>query len=263
MDRRAWQTTVHRVTKSQTRLKRLSKYPCPQFKTTFCISFSNYTVSTLSEHTAVIYYARLPLGGHSHISWTLCLCLRASSPAQSPFSTLQVRLLSQHAGRRDSVPGVDGLSDDTSSLTPRQPLTPRLLVNTQVLLLSSLCYNIQSLSSGCLMTIVFSPDTPGDPDIHKWFWGSSPKCTYVCLCTWHAYNSVGKESTCDAGDPGLLPGSGRSAGEGVGYPLQRSWASLMAQLVKNLPAMQENWVQSLGWEDPLEKGKATHSSILA
>ena len=161
MDRRAWQTTVHRVTKSQTRLKRLSKYPCPQFKTTFCISFSNYTVSTLSEHTAVIYYARLPLGGHSHISWTLCLCLRASSPAQSLFSTLQVRLLSQHAGRRDSVPGVDGLSDDTSSLTPRQPLTPRLLVNTQVLLLSSLCYNIQSLSSGCLMTIVFSPDTPG------------------------------------------------------------------------------------------------------
>ena len=61
----------------------------------------------------------------------------------------------------------------------------------------------------------------------------------------------------------MIPGSGRSAGEGVGYPLQRSWASLMAQLVKNLPAMQENWVQSLGWEDPLEKGKATHSSILA
>ena len=48
-----------------------------------------------------------------------------------------------------------------------------------------------------------------------------------------------------------------------GYPLQYSWASLVAQLVKNLPAMQETWVQSLGWEDPLEKGKATHSSILA
>ena len=71
-------------------------------------------------------------------------------------------------------------SQGTSSLTPRQPLTPRLLLNTQVLLLSSLCYNNQSLSSGCLMSIVVSPDTPGNPDIHKWFWGSSPKCTYVC-----------------------------------------------------------------------------------
>ena len=55
---------------------------------------------------------------------------------------------------------------------------------------------------------------------------------------------------------------GRSAGEGIGYPLQCFWASLVAQLVKNLPAMQEAWVQSLGWEDPLEKGKATHSNIL-
>ena len=52
-------------------------------------------------------------------------------------------------------------------------------------------------------------------------------------------------------------------GEGIGYPRQYSWASLVAQLVKNPPAMQEIWVQSLGWEDPLEKGKATHSSILA
>ena len=63
--------------------------------------------------------------------------------------------------------------------------------------------------------------------------------------------------------PGLIPGSGRSPGEGRGYPLQYSWASLVAQLVKNLPAMQETWVRSLGWEDPLEKGKSTHSSILA
>ena len=76
-------------------------------------------------------------------------------------------------------------------------------------------------------------------------------------------NSVGKESTCNAGDPGSIPGSERSAGEGIGYPLQYSWASLVAHLVKNLPAMQETWIQSLGWEDPLEKGKATHSSILA
>ena len=51
--------------------------------------------------------------------------------------------------------------------------------------------------------------------------------------------------------------------EGQGYPPQYSWASLVAQLVKNLPAMQETWVSSLGWEDPLEEGKAIHSSILA
>ena len=134
-------------------------------------------------------------------------------------------------------------------------------------------------------------------------------------------SSVGKESTCNARDPGLIPGSGRSAGEGIGYPLQYSWASLVAQLVKkppamwdpwigkipwrrerlptpvfwpgefhglyrpwghkesdttkqlslslvaqnikNLPAMQEIWVQSLGLEDALEKGMATCSSLLA
>ena len=75
--------------------------------------------------------------------------------------------------------------------------------------------------------------------------------------------SVGKESTCNAGDPGSIPGSGRSPGEGHGYPLQYSWASLAAQLVKNSPAMWESCVRSLGWEDPLEKGMATHSSILA
>ena len=61
----------------------------------------------------------------------------------------------------------------------------------------------------------------------------------------------------------MIPGLGISAGEGIGYPLQHSRASFVAQLVKNLPAMWETWVQSLGWEDPLEKGKATHSSILA
>ena len=76
-------------------------------------------------------------------------------------------------------------------------------------------------------------------------------------------SSAGKESTCNAGDPGSIPGSGRSAGEGKGNPLQYSWASLVAQLVKNLLAMRETWVRSLGWEDPLEEGKATHSSILA
>ena len=77
------------------------------------------------------------------------------------------------------------------------------------------------------------------------------------------HSSVGKESTCNAGDTSSIPGLGRSPREGLGYPLQYSWASLVAQLVKNLPAMEETWVQSLGWEDPLEEGKATHSGILA
>jgi len=77
------------------------------------------------------------------------------------------------------------------------------------------------------------------------------------------HSSVGKESTCNAGDPDSIPGSGRSAGEGIGYPLQHSWVSLVTQLVKNPPAIRETWVRSLGWDDALEKGKATHSSILA
>ena len=72
-----------------------------------------------------------------------------------------------------------------------------------------------------------------------------------------------KESACSAGDPGSIPGSGRSTGEGICYPPQYSWASPVAQLVKNPPATWETWDRSLGWEDLLEKGKATHSSILA
>ena len=67
-------------------------------------------------------------------------------------------------------------------------------------------------------------------------------------------SSIGKESPCNAGDPSSILGSGRSTGEGIGYPLQYSWASLVAQLGKNPPAMWETWVQSLGWEDPLGEG---------
>ena len=70
-------------------------------------------------------------------------------------------------------------------------------------------------------------------------------------------------STCNSGDPGLIPGLGRSLGEGIGYPLSYFWASRVAQLVTNLPAMRETWVRSVGWEDPLEKKMASHSSILA
>ena len=61
------------------------------------------------------------------------------------------------------------------------------------------------------------------------------------------HSSVGKESACNAGDPGSIRGSGRSAGEGIGSPLQCSWASLVAQLVKNLPAMRETWVRKIPW----------------
>ena len=66
-------------------------------------------------------------------------------------------------------------------------------------------------------------------------------------------SSAGKESTCNAGDPGSIPGSGRSPEEGTGFSLQCSWASLVAQTVKNLSAVKETWVQFLDWEDPLER----------
>ena len=61
----------------------------------------------------------------------------------------------------------------------------------------------------------------------------------------------------------MIPGLGRSTGEGIGYPLQYSWTSLVAQLVKNTPVVWETWVQSLDWGDSLEKGKVTHFSILS
>ena len=73
------------------------------------------------------------------------------------------------------------------------------------------------------------------------FWGEHRLILTAVL--WGCpHSSVGKESTCNAGDPGLIPGRRSSAGEGIGYPLQYSWGSLVAQLVKNLPAAQETWV---------------------
>ena len=75
--------------------------------------------------------------------------------------------------------------------------------------------------------------------------------------------SAGKTTACNAGHLGSTPGSGRSPRKGIGYPLQYSQAFLLDQMVKNLLAMQETWVQSLGWEGPLEEGVATQSSILA
>ena len=76
-------------------------------------------------------------------------------------------------------------------------------------------------------------------------------------------SSASKELACNAGDPGSIPGLGRSTGERRGYPLQYSWASLVSQQVKNLPATWEAWIRSLGWEEPLEKTAATRSSTLA
>ena len=73
---------------------------------------------------------------------------------------------------------------------------------------------------------------------------------------------AGKESACNAGDLGFIPGLGTPPGEGIGYPLQYSWASLVAQTVKNPPVMRKTWVRSLCWEDPLEEGMTTHSNIL-
>ena len=71
--------------------------------------------------------------------------------------------------------------------------------------------------------------------------------------------SAGKESACNAGDPGSIPGSGRSAGEGIGYPLQYSWISLVAQLVKKPPAMWETWVGKIPWKR--EKLPIQHSGL--
>ena len=76
-------------------------------------------------------------------------------------------------------------------------------------------------------------------------------------------SSAGKKSTCNAGDPSLIPGLGRCPEEGIGYPFQYSWASVVAQMIKNSTAMWETWDWSLGLEYPLEEGMATHFSTLA
>ena len=104
-----------------------------------------------------------------------------------------------------------------------------------------------------MIKCVFKPHT------HIWTWF---KQEYVY---WWGFpcSSAGKESACSAGDPSSVPGLGGSPREGIGYPIQCSWASLVAQKVKNPPAMRETWIQSLGWEDPLEEGMKTHSSIFA
>ena len=76
-------------------------------------------------------------------------------------------------------------------------------------------------------------------------------CVLIYSASLVAGGSVGKESTCNAGDSGSIPQLGRSVSEGIGYPLQYSWAYLVAQLVKNPSAMLKTWVRSLGWKDAL------------
>ena len=76
-------------------------------------------------------------------------------------------------------------------------------------------------------------------------------------------SSASKESACNAGDPGSIPGLERPHGEGIGYPLRYSWAPLVAQTGKNPPAIWKTLVRPLGWEDPREEGMAIHFSILA
>ena len=100
----------------------------------------------------------------------------------------------------------------------------------------------------------------------KWAedFSGGPVVKIACFqCRGFPGSSASKESTYKSGDSGVIPGLERSPGEGISYPLQFSWASLVAQFIKNLPAVWETWVQSLSWEDPLEKGMATSSNILA
>ena len=133
--------------------------------------------------------------------------------------------------------------------------------------------------------IVILKDKSEAEDCHLELIRNCLVCTYLCVfhcvirswrilfcstqhfsrCLKNAFldSSVGEDSACNAGDSSSIPGLGRSAGEGIGYPLQYSWASPVTQVVKNPPGMWETWDQSLDWEDSLEKGKATHSSVLA
>ena len=106
--------------------------------------------------------------------------------------------------------------------------------------------------------------------LSSFLWGCHPLSQFQLSLPWQPVSGIKMSNTnkkdlasCSAGGPSLNPGTGRYPGEEIGYPLQYSWASLMAKMVKNLPAKREIWVRFLGWEEPLEEGMATHSSILA
>ena len=127
-----------------------------------------------------------------------------------------------------------------------------------------------SLESPAVITGCFTTDPPGKTlAILNWICHWIQDITIYLILS-RASNSVsfpgssaGKESTCNAQEPISIPGWGRSPEEGIGYPLYYSWASLVAQTVKNSPALRETWIWFLGWEDSLEKDVATQSSIIA
>ena len=110
-------------------------------------------------------------------------------------------------------------------------------------ILKDCCRHSGKVPSWCLYLIrLISNSISNYYFVDKWV----SKLSSINILNGFPHSSVGKESAYNAGDPGSIPGWGRSTGGGIGYPLQYSWASLVAQMVKNLPAMQETWVQSLG-----------------
>ena len=197
------------------------------------------------------------------------------------YESITCRLMTRSSGSVYSLPLVPGVSPRASGLTVERLLTPdSLLLHPlfqQVASQLSVTASVVSASLHPVMLLAWalpllSAQSPAPC--------SSPQHTQKDLSQMqirvHHFlilklstgllgfpDSLAGKAACNAGDPGSIPGSGRSPGEGVGYPLQCSWASLVAQLVKNLPAMQETWVRSLRRGDPLEEGKATRSSILA
>ena len=111
-------------------------------------------------------------------------------------------------------------------------------------------------SNSCVLTFIQVSQKVG-----KVIWYSHLSKNFPQFAVIHSASLIAQlvknQSNCHAGDPSSISGSGRSPGEGIDYTLQYSWASLVAQLVKNPPAMLETWVQSLGWEDPLEEAIAS------
>ena len=159
---------------------------------------------------------------------------------------------------------------DLSSLTSIKPAFPALqgrLLTTgssgKFLLIFKMDIFIRTLQG--VLTVKSEHKGNSWYDDVSCFNSSDGSSCYSKLFCWLGFpgSLAGIESACNAGDSGLIPGWGRSPGEGIGYSLQYSWASLVSQMAKNLPAMRETWVQSLGWEDPLEEGMASLSSILA
>ena len=124
------------------------------------------------------------------------------------------------------------------------------------------CSSLKSRPASCNST---DCRTPASPVFHyppEFAQTSIEFQSFVYVRNGFPDGSFGK-SACNTGDLSSIPGLGRFPGEGKGSPFQYSWASLVVQLVKGPPAMRETWVQSLGWEETLEKRKAAHCSILA